>query len=533
MSSLETQVLIIGGGVTGTGLARDLALRGVQSIVVEKGDINAGASGANHGLLHSGARYVSTDPATAIECRKEGKLLKRLASHCIEETGGLFAAVEGDDENYAADFPHLCSRCGISVQTLDAKEARELEPALSEKVIAAYLVEDAFINPFQLSLENISHARRLGTTLLLHTKVIDFTRSDKHIQAVRLLNTKTGEQTTVEAEQVVNAAGAWAGEVAALAGAPIAMLYSKGSILVTQTRLAKRVVSRLRLPSDGDILAPAGTVSLLGTTSVRTDSPGDIRPTMEEANLLVDEGAALIPVLKGARYIRAFAGVRPLVGTQTNGGDRSVSRGLVLLDHARNGLENFTTITGGKLSTFRLMAEKAADLVCRRLGVSNSCLTRTEPLPSTEACRWSEPGVAPRLWMKQPDPEDTLLCECEMVPRSVIDGIIASIHEHKGKPDLKTIGLRSRIGKGPCQGTFCGARVTAHMYERGELHLNQGLTNLKDFLRERWKGERPVARDVQLSQAALKEAFYCGLCCLELEASEKVRLFGKRPERSS
>jgi glycerol-3-phosphate dehydrogenase len=98
---LKTQVLIIGGGATGTGVARDLALRGVQCILVEKKDINAGASGANHGLLHSGARYVSSDPESARECRDENRLLKQLAPDCIEDTGGLFVAVEGDDEDRA------------------------------------------------------------------------------------------------------------------------------------------------------------------------------------------------------------------------------------------------------------------------------------------------------------------------------------------------------------------------------------------------------------------------------------------------
>ncbi len=89
MKNLKAQVLIIGAGITGAGVARDLALRGVHCIVVEEGDINSGASGANHGLLHSGARYVSSDQGSAIECREEGQLLKRLAPHCIEDTGGL------------------------------------------------------------------------------------------------------------------------------------------------------------------------------------------------------------------------------------------------------------------------------------------------------------------------------------------------------------------------------------------------------------------------------------------------------------
>ena len=513
---METQVLIIGGGATGTGIARDLALRGVQCILVEKGDINAGASGANHGLLHSGARYVSTDPEVTKECREEGKRLKVLASHCIENTGGLFVAVEGDDEKYVADFPHLCSKCGIPVRKLDVKEAQELEPILSKQLIAAYLVEDATIDPFKLSLENISQAQALGTTLLLHTKVMGFKRTNGQIQSISLLNTQTGEETVVEAEHIINATGAWANEVAALTGVSIHMLYSQGSILITDRRLTKYVVNRLRPPSDGDILVPGGTVSILGTTSVRIDSPDNAKPTLDEVNVVVDEGSVMIPVLENTRYIRAYAGVRALITNQNGNDDRSISRGFTLLDHEQDGLNNLTTITGGKLTTYRLMAEKTADLICQRLGNKNPCLTRTQPLPSTIAGKWTEPGLGAKYWLKKDDPEDHLICECQMLPKSIIDSVLETDEEQNGISSLMTIGLRSRIGKGPCQGTFCGARVIAHMYDKGKLYSDQGLTHLREFHRRRWVGERPVLWDGQLIQAELKEAMYCGFLGLEL-----------------
>jgi glycerol-3-phosphate dehydrogenase len=513
---METQVLIIGGGATGTGLARDLALRGVQCIVAEREDINAGASGANHGLLHSGARYVSTDPTVTKECREESELLKRLAPHCIENTGGLFVAVEGDDEKYVADFPHLCSRCSIPVRALDIKDARELEPALSKNLIAAYAVDDATIDPFKLSLENIFQAQQLGTTLLCHNKAVGFKKSGNRIQATYLLNTKTGEETIVEAEQVVNAAGVWVREVAALMGISIDMLYSKGSLLVTDNRLTKRVINRLRRPADGDISVPGGTASILGTTSVRIKSLDKICPTIEEVDLIVDEGATMLPILETTRYIRAYAGVRPLIRAQGEIDDHSVSRRFALLDHVQNGLENFATIPGGKLTTYRFMAEKAADLVCQRLGVASPCLTRTEPLPFTQAGRWTEPGLGPRQWLSGMNTNEPLLCECEMLSTRVIDGIIRSIQKQNGTLNLEAIGLRSRMGKGPCQGTSCGGRVIGYMYEQGLLDKDQGLTNLREFLCGRWIGERPILWDGQLIQAELKEAVYCGLSNLEV-----------------
>jgi glycerol-3-phosphate dehydrogenase len=495
MKNLKAQVLIIGGGVTGTGLARDLALRGVTCTLVEQGDINAGASGANHGLLHSGARYVSSDPGSAAECHTEGTLLKQLAPHCIEDTGGLFVAVEGDDEKYVADFPDLCARCKIPVRALDLKEARELEPALSEKLIAAYSVRDASIDPFKLSMENMAQAQALGSSLLRFTKVVGFEKSGKKIQATRLQNLTTGDEFTVASEQVVNATGAWAGIIAGLAGTEINIINPS---------------------ANADILVPGGTVSILGTTSIRIDSMDQVYPTVEEVDTMVGEATKMIPALEAARYIRAYAGVRPLVGSKASSDDRDVSRGFALIDHAEEGLENFVTISGGKLTTYRLMAEKTADLICSRLGVSSPCLTGTEPLPETQPARWTEPGLASKLWMAQHDPQDILLCECEMVPKSAVDALVDAIREQQGQPDLNAIALRSRIGKGACQGTFCGIRVTSYLYDQGELQPEQCLTNLREFLGRRWNGQHPTLWDKQLVQSELLEALHCGLFGLEL-----------------
>jgi glycerol-3-phosphate dehydrogenase len=135
-----------------------LALRGVRCLLVEKQDINAGASGGNHGLLHSGARYIASDPSSARECRDEGAILKRLAPQCVEDTGGLFVAVKGDDEKYIADFVDRCRRCGIDAISVDPKDALEMEPSLSADTIAAFAVEDASIDPFKLSLDNLAQA---------------------------------------------------------------------------------------------------------------------------------------------------------------------------------------------------------------------------------------------------------------------------------------------------------------------------------------------------------------------------------------
>ena len=148
----------------------------------------------------------------------------------------------------------------------------------------------------------------------------------------------------------------------------------------------------------------------------------------------------MIPVLENTRFIRAYAGVRPLFGSDNSSDDRQISRSFALLDHARDGVDNFASITGGKLTTYRLMAEKTADLICRRMGIRVPCRTRTEPLPAVLSAGWTQPGLAPKLWMQGNGSKEILLCECEMVSRSIIDSLMESIREQHGKPDLKSSG---------------------------------------------------------------------------------------------
>jgi glycerol-3-phosphate dehydrogenase len=460
---------------------------------------------------------VSTDPVSARECQEEARILKHIAPHCIEDTGGLFVAVPGDDENYVADFPDLCARAGLTCQPMDPGEARDLEPGLARDLIAAYAVNDATIDPFQISLDNISQAIDNGATYLSHHQVTALERNpNQPIKTARLQNILSGAETLVHPGIVVNASGAWSGQTLNMAGLDLRMHYAKGTLAVTATRLSRRVLNRLRPPGDGDILVPGGTVSILGTTSVKIQNLTSIRPTIEEVDTIVEEGAAMFPSLETTRYVRSYAGVRPLLENGGTSGDRNASRGYVLIDHASEGCPNLITLTGGKLTTFRLMAERGADLVAEKLGVESPCLTRTHELPSSRAGQWSEAGRSSRTWARQAQPQDLVLCECEMIPQSHFDQILKSLDEHNVHSELNAFRLRSRLGKGACQGTFCSVRLTNSMVDQQRYSGPKGLEEIRKFISSRWVGQRPVLWDGQLCQAELSEAIHCGLFGLEL-----------------
>jgi glycerol-3-phosphate dehydrogenase len=302
-----------------------------------------------------------------------------------------------------------------------------------------------------------------------------------------------------------------------MAGLELPVIWSKGSVLITQQRIGERVINRLRPPADGDIIVPGGTVSLVGTTSVRVMDIGHLHADFNEVDFLVEESAKVAPIMQNTRLVRAFAGIRPLIGTSTTDNDRSISRGSVVIDHEKDGLSNFITVMSGKLTTSRLTAEEAADLVCSRLGLNATCLTREQPLPATPVNEWVVAGLAPALWRRQRKPNDALLCECELVPMSAVDQIVDQLRKDREPVDLEAIRLRSRIGKGSCQGAFCGLRTTAYLYDLGILEGNKGIQDLRTFLEARWKGLRPVLWGRQLVQEQLQEAVHCSLFALEAD----------------
>jgi len=155
---IQTEVLIVGGGATGVGIARDLSLRGIPCILIEKGDLTSGASGRNHGLLHSGARYAVSDPQAARECISENMILREIAPHCIEETGGLFISLSEDSLDFRDRFLMACDATGISTTLLSREESLELEPELDLDLVSAVKVPDGAIHSFELVLENARDA---------------------------------------------------------------------------------------------------------------------------------------------------------------------------------------------------------------------------------------------------------------------------------------------------------------------------------------------------------------------------------------
>ena len=285
-STKPFDVIIIGGGATGAGTARDCSRRGLRVLLVERFDISTGATGRNHGLLHSGARYAVTDQESAKECIKENMILRKIASHCVEETDGLFLTLPEDDIAYQAQFVKACSQAGIRAEVIDPEEALRLEPSANPSIVGAVRVPDGAVDPFRLTSSNIMDAKSHGAEVLTYHEVVELLKEGDRIVGVRVLDRRTKEVKDYHAQVIVNAGGIWGHNIAKLAGVTINMLPAKGALLIFGHRVNNIVLNRCRKPADADILVPGDTICLIGTTSSKVpfEEIDDMQVTPEEVD---------------------------------------------------------------------------------------------------------------------------------------------------------------------------------------------------------------------------------------------------------
>ncbi|MCW2985451.1 MAG: sn-glycerol-3-phosphate dehydrogenase subunit [Conexibacter sp.] len=516
MARVRAEVLVIGGGATGAGVAWDAALRGFDVVLVDRADLASGTSGRFHGLLHSGGRYVVNDPVAAAECVAENAILRRVISGCIEDTGGLFVTTPDDDPAYGDRFLAGCAAAGLPAQEVGVAEALRAEPRLNRGIRRAFTAPDASIDIWKTVWALASGAAAHGARILTYHRVVGLHTADGAVTGARLHNEVTGDELDVEAGFTLNASGAWAAQIVRLAGIEgIGVIPAKGIMIAMNHRLVNTVVNRLNLPSDGDILVPVRTISAIGTTDIRTADPDEIPVTQAEIDQMLDGGERLVPGLREARALRVWAGVRPLFQDEKSGpaatDTREVTRTHAVVDHQRrDGVRGLLTMSGGKATTLRLMAQDLVDAMCRQLGAERPCRTAEVRPPGQEAGEHYRLGSRVRR-REATLAQEQLICECELIGRARLEQTM----RRSGSANLDDLRRQLRLGMGPCQGGFCIYRATGIMHGVERLDGPEASAALVGFLQERWKGVWPILYGDQLRQARLDDWIFQGLLDVE------------------
>src|SRR3989475_11008671 len=303
----------------------------------------------------------------------------------------------------------------------------------------------------------------------------------------------TGEETSIGCKAVINATGAWAGFVARLLEVEVKVVPVKGVMVVLSHRVAHATINRCHKPGDGDIIVPALSVAILGTTAVKVPHPEVLPIEWDEVRHMIEEGSLMADGVSTARAIRAYGGVRPLYDLGAEAEGREMSRNFAVIDHQeRDGIKGFTSIVGGKVTTYRLMAERVVDVTAHHLGVSTPCNTGQVPLNDREEPLGDvrhRPSV-----VGGPKPHGTelplqpVLCECELVrPQDV-----APWFKDPAVRDLEDVRRRTRSGMGPCQAAICSYRLAARLVSDRGLDGMSATRAMADFLETRWRGVRHV-----------------------------------------
>ncbi len=377
----KPHAIIIGAGFTGVAIAHDLALRGFDVTVVERGDICNGTSGRTHGLLHSGGRYAVKDKESAVECIDENIILRKIVPQVIEPNGGLFIAIEEDDLAYAEQFIESCEECHIQIDKLTPQQALKLEPNINPKLLGAFLVPDGTFDPLRLALAFAGTAKHNGAKFRAYVEVEGLVIDGAgNVTGIKALNRASNQREELRADVVVNATGAWAGQITGMAGLDAPVKPTPGIMVAYNQRLVQRAINRLNVPGDGDIVLPQRRMVVVGTTSFDAENVDYIPVTEDQVQLMLERGSALIPGIRNAKPRGIYMAVRPLVDS---GSGRSIARTFKCYDHKEShNVDGLVTITGGKATTLRAMAEKTADMACAKLGVTTPCVTKETPLLS-------------------------------------------------------------------------------------------------------------------------------------------------------
>jgi glycerol-3-phosphate dehydrogenase len=533
---MDYDVIIVGGGVNGTGTARDCAMRGLRVLLLEKADFGVGASGNSSGMIHGGIRYMLSDRhVTELACRDSG-YIQRIAPHLLFRIPFLmpFAsrkegatlrekAVFYATEVYVGTYDlYQPLKRGKPSTRLDAEELYALEPGLRPGLHGAVTLDEWGIDAFRLCLLNALAARGHGAELRTWTEARRLLVEGGRVRGVRWRDALTGEEGEARAPVVFNASGAWSPAFARRAGAEVPMRPGKGVHLTLDRRYSSYGVICSAVDGRQMFLMPHENESIIGTTDDDYyGDPDDLEATHDEVEYLVEGVASLVPGVRDARVTRAWCGLRTTLYAYGPTED-ALSREHQLLDGAGDGVAGLLSLLGGKLASYRAQSQEATDRIEQLLGRPvTPCRTHEVPLPGGDEVPDPvalarefpvAPPVAARLVYRHGSRSREILAMVREDPRlglvlcrdeAILAAEVVYCCRREEVRRLQDLRRRCRLAVGGCGGLDC-ARVGAQLAGRTlSWTADQVHAELADLLDQGWRDRRPVLDGAQLAQEEL------------------------------
>lgn len=528
----DYDLIIIGGGVNGTGIARDAAMRGIKTLLVEKVDFSNGATGACSGMIHGGLRYLTSDVKTTEKSCIDSGYIQSIAPHMLFRIPLVTIIpnkmIAGPMETFFSTYDAFSpAKRGKPYTRLSPAEARKLEPGLVPDILGAMTTDEWGIDPFRLTTANALSASFAGATIRNHCEALAILRSGGgKAVGVKIKDKISGRYDEIGSRLVINAGGPWGNIVAGLAGAEVKMRPAKGVHVTLDRRIGNVAIVTAAVDGRSIFILPHESTSIIGTTDDDYyGDPDNIPITQDEIEYLIEGIARVFPAVRKARILRAWAGIRPTL-FKWGGVEDALSRDHKVIDHEKEGVPGFLSITGGKLAAYRMMSEDAVDVISQKLGINKPCRTHLEPLPGgdsvPDAAEFSsEHGIAEHaarrliyrhgsraanvLELVKEEPSwRKLLCRCEPVTEAEVRFVI----RHEWAHDLNDIRRRTRLGMGPCQGARCAARAAMILAEEKGEPPEAAIHYMEAFLQRRFKGKALTLAGSQLAQEEINQAIY-------------------------
>jgi Glycerol-3-phosphate dehydrogenase len=384
LESTVFDVLVIGGGITGAGIARDAAMRGLSVAIIDKNDWGSGTSSRSSRLIHGGIRYLEHGQIGLVrESVRERETLLRIASHLVKPLEFTWPVYRG------ARLPKWKLRAGLTAydllagvgrlrrhRSLSAVDVLEHEPCVrKDSLVGGASYYDASTDDSRMTLANVQSSATHGAVAVNYARMSSLTETADRVTGAIVRDQLSEAEAHVRARSIVSATGPWQAR------------GTKGShIAVQRHRIGNRSAVTLISPLDGRVMfvIPGGDQAIVGTTDTFTnDSPDDVKTTDADVDYLLASANAYFPDarLKRDDVVAAWSGIRPLASAPPGIDPSSISREHHI-DVARNGV---ITVSGGKLTTYRSMAEEAVDELVKMLGDRvRECRTAEEELPGSD-----------------------------------------------------------------------------------------------------------------------------------------------------
>jgi glycerol-3-phosphate dehydrogenase len=390
----QFDLIIVGGGIIGSGIARDAALRGLNTLLVEKEDFACGTTSRSSRLIHGGLRYLRTFQFKLVRYDlKEREILLKIAPHLVHRMRFIIP-LPRSEIFYRLTLPlglWLYDLLAIGQkaprwQRYSASQTLKEEPALGQikELTGSYVYSDCEAGLVErLCLENLIDASRLGGCIVNHSTALNLLKSRGAAAGVKVQDILSGKIYDAHAKIIINAAGHWADLLWQRfeTKSPQSLRKTRGTHLITKKLTNEALV--LFAKSDGRLffVIPWGDFSLIGTTDKDyRGSPDSVYANAADVNYLVQETARYFPDFDEGQILYTIAGLRPLVSRE-NISASATSRAHQIVDHANTGTPGLITVLGGKITAHRGIAQEAVDLVCRKLDVEARCFTHRLTLP--------------------------------------------------------------------------------------------------------------------------------------------------------